>query len=252
MRLARRYRAIKTLFLWGVLLPTLACRAQAAPLKPSDLLAAPAKYLNRPVEIEIVESLDGPVTPQALATNEYQQYRIQIPEAVAAQISIVTPAFRLNDPNRYKKKFDRVITSPLLLRGEFLSDEDLAKQSNRPAYVIRLASWEPLAEKNPEAVPSLATLKADPARYDRKLVVYEGVYKYGFETSALDGEIWLAVREGATIVGILPRAPGKPAPRRVRVTGILFAKPGAYYGHLGGYRFQILASKVEYLDPVLP
>ena len=33
----------------------------------------------------------------------------------------------------------------------------------------------------------------------------------------------------------------------VRVTGILFSKPGASYGHLGGYRYELVASKVEYL-----
>ncbi len=193
------------------------------------------------------------MTPAALATSEYVKYQIQIPEAMAGtELSLVTSAFQLNDPKRYRHKFDKVVTSPLKVRGEFLSDEDLAKQSRRPSYVIRVASWDPVPLSAAEVVPSLAALQANPARFNRKLIVYEGMYQYGFEISALDKEIWLATRNDTVITGPPPLAPGRPAPQRVRVTGVLFAKPGARYGHLGGYKFELLPSKVEYLNPLLP
>ena len=67
-----------------------------------------------------------------------------------------------------------------------------------------------------------------------------------FEISALDRDIWLEIAPGAAVEG-RPAGRSGISSNHVRVTGILFAKPGASYGHLGGYRFELLASKIEYL-----
>jgi hypothetical protein len=215
-------------------------------LRPSDLLASPASYLNKEVEIEVVEALYGPSTPKALATLEYGQVQILIPDPSGAELTMVPAAFRVEDPNRYKNKFDRVLVSPLKVRGQFLSDDDLAKQSRRPRYVIRVASAEPLITTPPATLRSLSEVKADPSRWDRKPVIYEGVYEQRFEVSALDKEIWLAFKPQTEVLN-KPTTPNQWGAFRVRVTGILFAKPGAHYGHLGGYPYEILASKIEYL-----
>jgi hypothetical protein len=98
----------------------------------------------------------------------------------------------------------------------------------------------------PQKVSSLKEIQADPARWDRKLITYEGVYRYGFGISALDRDIWLEIAPGAAVEG-RPAGRSGISSNYVRVTGILFAKPGASYGHLGGYRFELLASKIEYL-----
>jgi len=60
-------------------------------------------------------------------------------------------------------------------------------------------------------------------------------------------EIWLDTAPNTKI--IKSESVGSQA-NRVRVTGIFFARPGAHYGHLGGYKFQLTASKIEYLEVV--
>ncbi|MFO1463283.1 MAG: hypothetical protein U1F66_05865 [bacterium] len=221
-------------------------------LHPADLLSAPGKYLHGPVEVEIVEPLSGPSTPQQLAAAEYGQLRLEMPDAPGVDFSLVPSDFRPEDPNRYRKKFDRVLTSPLRVKGELLSDEELAKDLHRPVYVLRVSAWEPIAPEPAIPVGSLAQLKSDPARWDRKRIVYEGVYENRFEVSALDREIWLGFAGNAEIVG-RPQGPaGTPTAYRVRVTGLLFSKPGARYGHLGGYPFELQATKVEFLGPAAP
>jgi len=228
--------------------PLAACHAQGSSgkLRPADLLANPEKYLNQTVTIEVTEPLYGPSTPEALAKVEYGQVGVMIPDAGGLQLSLVPAGFKIGDPNRYKQKFSQVLSTPLKVRGEFLLDQDLSEQSKRKAYVLRVASIEPLDLGQGKKV-SLSEIKANPAAYDRQPIVYEGVYRYGFEISSLDKEIWLSTRAGAEIVG---KPAGKPAfneTYRIRVSGIFYSKPGAHYGHLGGYPFEILASKVEYL-----
>jgi hypothetical protein len=41
--------------------------------------------------------------------------------------------------------------------------------------------------------------------------------------------------------------PQRGGTHRVRVTGYLFTKPGAAYGHLGGYAYELVADKIEFL-----
>ncbi|MFO1519082.1 MAG: hypothetical protein U1F57_05400 [bacterium] len=221
--------------------------SSAQSLIPADLLKEPTKYLNRRVEVDIVEPLYGPSTPQALANAEYGQLQILVPNSASAEVSLVPTSFRLEDPNRYKQKFDRVLKSPLRVKGEFLSDDDLAKEAKRPRYVIRVSSAEPLPMGSALPVRSLAEIKVDPARWNRKFIVYEGVYENRFEVSAVDREIWLSFRPDVELIGKPDAKPGGSQIHRVRVTGTLFSEPGMRYGHLGGYPFELLASKVEFL-----
>ncbi len=222
--------------------------AASLALKPADLIAAPNNYLNRTVEVEIIDPLSGPPTPEALARAEYGKVAVEMPDARFVDLSLVPPAFRLEDPNRYKKKFDRVIQGPIRVKGEFLSDEEISKSLHRPVFLIRVASWEPLAPEAPVTVRSLSEIKADPARWDHKRIVYEGVYENRFEVSALDKEIWLSFGRNVELLG-KPAGPEGMGVRRdkVRVTGVLYSKPGLHFGHLGGYPYEIVASKVEYL-----
>ena len=109
-----------------------------------------------------------------------------------------------------------------------------------------MSSIEPMVLGSPEKVPSLNSIKSDPARWDRKHIVYDGTYRQGFEVSALD-EIWLETTPNVTILNKPAYPSTGSSAHKVRVTGILFARPGSHYGHLGGYKFQIRASKIEYL-----
>lgn len=111
--------------------------------------------------------------------------------------------------------------------------------------MIRVLSMEPIVMGPPHRITSLDVIKADLARWDRKQIIYEGIYRTGFETSAVD-EMWLEYRVNTEI--ILSSDVGQE--NRVRVTGILFARPGARYGHLGLFRFQLTASKIEYLGVI--
>lgn len=229
-------------------LPAMASGVKA--LRPSDLLSSPATYLNREVEIEVVEPLYGPSNAKALAALEYGQVGILIPDSPGGELVLVPAAFRVEDPNRYRNKFDRVLVTPMKVRGQLISDDDLAKQTRRPKYVLRVSSIEPLTAPSPETLHSLAEIKSDPARWDRKTVSYEGIYQQGFEVSALDKEIWLQMAPQAQLINAPTPPDMKGGSYRVRVTGTLFAKPGAHYGHLGGYNYQLQASKVEFLGKV--
>ena len=216
------------------------------PLRPSELIENANTYLNQPVDLEILEPLYGPSKPEDLVRAEYGQVEVRIPEGMSGTLSLVPAAFKTTDPNRYRNKFDRVIESPVRVKGELLSDDEMSKATRRPVYVVRVLSMEPIVMGPPHKVASLAVIKTDPAQWDRKQILYEGIYRTGFEVSVLD-EIWLDTAPNTKI--IKSGSVGSQA-NRVRVTGILFSRPGAHYGHLGGYRFQLTASKIEYLDVV--
>jgi hypothetical protein len=211
-----------------------------------ELIENANTYLNQTVDVEILEPLYGPSKPEDLVKAQYGAVEVRFPEGLLGILSLVPASFKATDPNRFRNKFDRVIESPVRVRGEFLSDDEMTKSTRRPYYVIRVSSMEPVAIGPPVSVPSLNAIKSDPAQWDRKQIVYEGIYKTGFEVSAVD-DIWLETSPGTKIIS--PATLG-PKANRVRVTGILFARPGAHYGHLGGYKFQLTASKIEYLEVV--
>ena len=212
------------------------------PLRPSELIENADNYLNQTVELEIVEPLYGPSKPEDLAKVEYGQVQVHIPEGSNGTLSLVPQAFKATDPNRYRNKFGHVIESPIRVKGELLKDDEMSKATRRPVYVFRVLSMESLVMGPPQKVS-----KADLAQSDRKQIEYEGTYETGFEVSALDRDIWLETTPNTNI--IKSGNVGSNA-NRVRVTGILFARPGAHYGHLGGYKFQLTASKMEYLEAV--
>lgn len=216
------------------------------PLRPSELIENADRYLNQTVDLEILEPLYGPSRPEDLARSEYGQVEVRIPEGMSGTLSLVPAAFKATDPNRYRNKFDQVIESPVSVKGELLSDDEMSKATHRPYYVVRVLSMKPIVMGPPHRVASLDVIKTDPAQWDRKQILYEGIYQTGFEVSVLD-EMWLDTAPGTQI--IKSGTVGSQA-NRVRVTGILFARAGAHYGHLGGYRFQLTASKIEYLGVV--
>ena len=216
------------------------------PLRLSELIENANTYLNQTVDIEILEPLAGPRKPDELVRSEYGQVEVRMPEGMSGTLSLVPAAFKTTDPNRYRNKFDRVIESPVRVKGELLSDDEMSKSTRRPYYVVRVLSMEPIVMGPPDKIASLNVIKTDPAQWDRKQIVYEGIYKTGFEVSALD-EMWL---ETAPNTQIIKQGSVGLQANRVRVTGILFARPGAHYGHLGGYKFQLTASKIEYLEVV--
>lgn len=223
--------------------------AAAGPLKPSELLAEPERYLNKTVDVQIVERLYGPSTEAALKASEYGGMEVMIPDSGGGTVKLVPAAFKPGDPNRFKNKFEGILRAPLRVKGEFLKDDEMSASMRRPYYVLRVASWEPAALEAP-VTATLEEIKKDPAKWDRKRVIYDGRYENRFEVSSLDQEIWLSFANDAEISGQRPKPEGGFHKSRVRVTGVLFSKPGAHYGHLGGYAFEILASKVEYMDPL--
>ena len=228
----------------------LSCRLPAQmrknPLRPSELIENANSYLNQTVELEIVEPLYGPSKPEDLVRAEYGQVEVRMPEGMNGTLSLVPAAFRSTDPNRYRNKFDRVIESPVRVKAELLNDDDMSKATHRPSYVLRVLSMEPIVMGPAQRITSLDVIKTDPAQWDRKQIEYEGIYRTRFEVSALD-EMWLDSGPNTKI--IKAENVGSQA-NRVRVTGILFARPGAHYGHLGAYKYQLTASKIEYLEVV--
>lgn len=112
--------------------------------------------------------------------------------------------------------------------------------------MIRVASVEPLPVEPPTRVESVAELMAHKERWDRHRVVVDGTWLHGFERSNLDGrELWLSVSQDTEVLD----RPKKPSARgeRVRVTGLVFARPGRGYGHMGSAQALLVASKLEHL-----
>jgi hypothetical protein len=210
--------------------------------RPGDLVENPAAHLGKTVDVDIVEPLIGPTTAARLATAEYGQVRVDSPDSRSADLSLVPATFRLDDADRYQKRFDRVLLPPLRVRGEFLEDRELSSSGRRRSYVIRVLLAQPLPKSTPIPVGSVADLLRDRARFDRATIEIEGELETRFEVSALEKVIWLARYPDAHVQG----APEKPwGRRRVRVVGVLFAKEGARYGHLGGYQLQLVATRVD-------
>jgi hypothetical protein len=199
-------------------------------------------HLGSTASVDIVEPLYGPSTPEMVTSSEYGQVRVGAPDSAGGELSLVPEAFRLADPDRYKNKFDRVLRSPLRVRGELLEDVELSRP-NRRALVLRVLAIEPLVLPAPIKVSSVDELLADPGRFDRAVIEIEGEHTRGFEKSSLEGKIWLSTYPDAEIV---PRPVTGTGRNRVRAVGVLFSKPGARYGHLGGYPMMLVATRLEY------
>jgi len=120
------------------------------PVRPSDLIENADNYLNQTVELEIVEPLYGPSKPEDLARVEYGQVQVRIPEGGNGTLSLVPQAFKATDPNRYRNKFDRVIESPVRVKGELLKDDEMSKATHSPVYVVRVLSMDPLVMGPPQ------------------------------------------------------------------------------------------------------
>jgi len=219
-----------------------AAQGPAAPIRPGALLAGTGPRLGEILTVDIVEPLHGPSTPEALARAEYGTVRVAIPDVGGAELALVPAGFRLDDPDRYRLKFDHVLVAPLRVRGQLLEDPELARGGRR-SYVIRVESIEPLPSVAPIRVASVDELLADPARFDRATVEIEGTYETRFEVSALEKKIWLSRAADARVIGAPPPGSTKHS---VRVVGTLFSRPGARYGHLGGYPLMLVAREIEY------
>src|SRR5258705_7624316 len=117
LRLVRRILRVQS-YLGAILsLLLLSCGLPAQPRKsvvrPIELIENATNFLNRSVEVEILEPLYGSSRPEDLARAEYGQVEIRIPEGMSGRGSLVPEAFKVNDPNRYRHKFNQVIESPI-------------------------------------------------------------------------------------------------------------------------------------------
>lgn len=209
-------------------------------LRPSALLEDPARFLNRTVEVEIVERLNG-VGGEPLA-----QACVGVPESAGCTLSLVPPGFEPGAVDRRTRRFEAPLVSPVRVRGQFLRDDGLGLST--PGYVIRVVSSEPLPAETPVVVASVKDLLSQKERLDRRLVVLEGRWQHGFERSTLDGlELWLSVSQDTVVTGQPPKKREALRGNRVRVTGRVFARPGRRYGHMGQAAALLSATRLEHL-----
>jgi hypothetical protein len=140
---------------------------------------------------------------------------------------LVPERFRLTDPKRHQLKFDRVLTSPLHVRGEVIVDRFRADQSERLA--VRVIEARPLALGTPLTItPAEAVTGA----FDHRLVALIGKVDSGFEQSSIGG-VWFG--GGRYRAGTF----GQASREDVHV-GILFSRKGGGYGHLGRYAAELI------------
>jgi hypothetical protein len=209
-----------------------------------DLAGEIDRKVGEPVDVLIVETIIGPRTQEQLDRLVYGQLEIRAYDLGAFDLALVPSAWRAGDPNRYKNKFDRVIEGPVRVRGQLLEDKEMSRPKH-PHYVIRVDQ----VEAAPADPPSHAASPADLPRLDRRVVSYEGTYTTGFEVSTLDDSIWVTFGPGAKELGKSGGVVEKGRTRdRVRVTGVVYSRPGHRYGHLGGAEHEIVVSRLEYLD----
>jgi hypothetical protein len=108
-------------------------------------------------------------------------------------------------------------------------DEPLCRKP--PRYVLVVERVLPLDLGRPIRIASFEALGSD-GRYDRKLVEVEGSIEAGFEMHRI-GPMWVSFARFRAGAIPEPSAPG-------RVVGVLHAKPGARYGHMGGYEYELV------------
>jgi hypothetical protein len=200
------------------------------------------------VKVFIVEPLRGPESKQALAETTYGQVEIAIPGDSGTDLVLVPKDYKPGDSSRYMHKFDRLLTSPLRVEGEFLRDDEMSTPS-RPKYVLRVASLEEVPVEAPVALPALTEVAAHPELWDRKMVSYEGTWEIGFEVSRLDKLIWLSNDPHLVTKGKQTATGPDVTSHHVRVKGRLFVKKGARYGHMGGGSMELFTTEMEFLDP---
>jgi hypothetical protein len=206
-------------------------------VRPGDLLAQPARFVGRRVRVDIVEPLEGgPEAPEQIASSEFGYYRVAVPDSGGGRLSLVAPAFRLQDAARYHAKFDRVLAPPLRVEGDFLDDTDNASSPDADhAYVLRVTRAEPLDLGAPVRITSVEALGTE-GRYDRALVEIAGDVRRGFEVSAIEGKIWVSS------AAYRDHALGRPSSPGSHV-GILYARKGARFGHLGAYSYELIVPR---------
>jgi hypothetical protein len=217
--------------------------AEPTHLRPLDVLAD-STLVGKNVEVDVVEPLAGPTTAEQLARSEYGQLEVRIPEGGAGELALVPASWTPDDANRFRRKFDRLLIAPLRVRGTLLRDAPMSDASHHPYLVLRVASAEPLDLGPSEPFTDISRVAAEPARWDRRSIRYEGDLRSGFELSTLDGKIWLELAPGATVLHAPSATTGA---HRVRASGVLFARPGARYGHLGSCAYLLLAHRLEYI-----
>jgi hypothetical protein len=196
--------------------------------RPGEILEHPEKYAGHAVDLTVVEPLRGPATDDQRTRADYGYYEVTVPEGPNGTLDLVPEEFRLEDEARYRARFEHVVAPPLRIRGEVLHDPGMPT----PTYVVRVHSVMPI-QFGPPVHISAATGLGDDGHFDRRLVEIEGEYRQAFEVSAIGKDIWVSTgnyRPGA--IG----APASPASH----VGVLFAKKGAHYGHLGGYRYELI------------
>ena len=101
---------------------------------------------------------------------------------------------------------------------------------------------------------SLNDIESKKDKFDNKKVEYTGVFESMFETSLLDGKIWLQTSSSTVYIPDIKEFPGlnnKYYHAKVKVYGTLQTKKSSY-GHLGASQYQIVADKIELLEKLSP
>lgn len=204
-----------------------ACSQPPTALRAIDLAADPEPHVGKDVSLTIVEDL--------LTSEARGDLRVDLPEYPDRTLALAVPVGR------------PLPESPALVVGR------VRRAANQSGWVVDVTSSRPLARGPYESAPSIDAILAEPSRWDRRWVTYEGTWTSGFESSELDERIWLdlhaSAREAASSLPPSPRAPGAPPRRtRVRVQGILYARPQSGYGHLGHSPLAIVADRLVVLD----
>ena len=218
-------------------------------IRPNDLFDNPQRYVGHEIEVTIVEQLIGPSNAEELAAVKYGALQVSVPEHIGWGLALVPQNFSMKSSDRYRLKFDAIIESPVIVRAVFEKDSALTKDTGRPVYLLRVLSTWATRPETPIVLPGLAEIAK--GGWDRRLIVYEGVFTWGFEVSTIDATMWLTRARNVVEVGLIGSAQKGNTKEHVRVTGYLFARPGSIYGHMGSGRSELLATKIEHLGIVL-
>lgn len=113
------------------------------------------------------------------------------------------------------------------------------RREGKGGMSMAVRSIEPPPAIEPIVLRSVAQLRRSRRRFNGAYVEVEGTTRHAFEVSSFAG-MWLAYASAPV---------GRTAGRdqgRARVTGYVFTR--GQFGHLGGYREEIVVTKVEAID----
>jgi len=215
--------------------------AAAAGLRSYDVLQHADDWLGRELVVDVYEPIYGPVNSSSAPDNGYD---VEV-EDVGTDILNLVP------DGRDITTLPADLEPPFRVRATLRRDDKWEKSSGRTWRVLEIHEMSPLKFPRPVRAESAKAILRRPRRWHGRYVELEGDWGTGFEASYID-RIWIDLYPGVEVFCEPPSEPDEGRfgrgyeTHRVRLVGYVYTM--GQYGHLGGGKGNLVATKVTFLD----